>query len=904
MAQACSRCGRINPVEAMYCHYDGIGLHTTMEKVQSPGRLEPPFYFPDGRQSKSFDELALACQGDWKTAKALLKSGDFSIYFRRVCRLDLANLGERCRKNPNTDLALDEFLSGLPTSVLEEPELHVPNHRVTLGKLQPGTNRDLYIQLENRGHGLLKGKARVVSQEFWLVLGDGKGAAQKHFHFWDQTKIHLQVAGAKLRSSDKPLTGKILVESNGGNIEIEVTAEVPVVPFPHGVLAGATTPRMVAKKARANPKEAAILFEQGEIQKWYQANGWTYPVPGLSASGVAAVQQFFEALGLTEAPKVAINTQSLQCAGFPGEKRLLNIHVSTLEKKYVFAHASSNAPWLKCRPVEQQGSNATIPLEVEIPRSKDPFVEGTVRVISNGGAKFTVKIRVAISAPPSGIFPSSGFSQPAPSASKENSPAPISSFSRVSSLPPIPGKPRDILEEIEIELDEKPKPYLLMAVGLAMLLAFGVLVAGVRDILAFKGLSSQVENAVTAVEFPVEDPKDIEPRLEMRFFNQPVFLPGKKSGSGPLSFGLFGNLATAFGMQTKKLFYGDEGNTNNSIIRVDGQDWYFGRQEFPNKKVPNRQGYWKGEMTSLPSSIRPFYGEGNFSVWEMPMSNLEISQTLRIAPGQQSGLLDTCLVMYKITNTGKRPREVGFRTLLDTFIGSNDGVPFLIPGETELCTTSKDMVGDKIPDFLQACETTNLKSPGTIATFGFAIPNHARPDRVALGAWPNTGLQPGARGGDTLWDVPVFSMHSPGSGMNGDSAVTIYWYPKTLLPGESRNLGYSYGLGTISGQEGGGELALTAGGTLTPGGAFTLTAYVSAHTNQDKLRLTIPPGFTLVEGDMEVPLRSSENRYAITWKVKAPDREMDADFTAQTTRNIKQGIKIRIRKQVTGGIFG
>ncbi|MSR31083.1 MAG: hypothetical protein EXR99_06195, partial [Gemmataceae bacterium] len=114
MTQLCIRCGRTNPKGAAYCYFDGIGLHTVIEPLASPGRLDPPFYFPDGRNCKSFDELALACQSELKEAQGILLAGDFTIYFRRLSRLDLTALSERARKNLNADLALEEFLLGLP----------------------------------------------------------------------------------------------------------------------------------------------------------------------------------------------------------------------------------------------------------------------------------------------------------------------------------------------------------------------------------------------------------------------------------------------------------------------------------------------------------------------------------------------------------------------------------------------------------------------------------------------------------------------------------------------------------------------------------------------------------------------------------------------------------------------
>src|SRR5207244_10358873 len=124
-------------------------------------------------------------------------------------------------------------------------------------------------------------------------------------------------------------------------------AEVPVTPFPDGPLKGALTPRQVAERAKKDPKAAAPLFEKGAVAEWYQSNGWIYPVQGPSASGLGAVQQFFEALGLTPPPKVDINQRSIALQGNPGQQLQAALEVKAREKRPVYAHASSNQPWLE-----------------------------------------------------------------------------------------------------------------------------------------------------------------------------------------------------------------------------------------------------------------------------------------------------------------------------------------------------------------------------------------------------------------------------------------------------------------------------------------------------------------------------------------------------------------------------
>ena len=60
----------------------------------------------------------------------------------------------------------------------------------------------------------------------------------------------------------------------------------------------------------------------------------------------------------------------------------------------------------------------------------------------------------------------------------------------------------------------------------------------------------------------------------------------------------------------------------------------------------------------------------------------------------------------------------------------------------------------------------------------------------------------------------------------GDSAVTLYWDDKDIAPKQTRRVGFAYGLGSVTGDTGEGQLGLTSGGEVAAGKDFTLTAYV------------------------------------------------------------------------------
>ena len=182
---------------------------------------------------------------------------------------------------------------------------------------------------------------------------------------------HLYAAGARARQQitrgGKPLQGEIVIDTNGGAITVPVRADIPIRPFPGGthandVLAGAKSPRELALKAKANPLGAAVLFEQGAVKAWYASNGWTYPVQGTQASGKGAVQQFFEALGLTKPPRPGDRRRAPAVPGQAGQRLTKHVTLSTKESQAVYAQAWSNQPWIKAEPgtVSGQQSHDTV----------------------------------------------------------------------------------------------------------------------------------------------------------------------------------------------------------------------------------------------------------------------------------------------------------------------------------------------------------------------------------------------------------------------------------------------------------------------------------------------------------------------------------------------------------------
>src|SRR5205814_607263 len=135
----------------------------------------------------------------------------------------------------------------------------------------------------------------------------------------------------------------------------------------------------------------------GAVAAWYKENGWTYPVQGPVASGVGAVQQFFEALGLTPPPRVEIKPLSVALYGQPADLARFIIQVRTQENRPVYAHATSDQSWLLAEPAKLEGRSATIPFVVpHVPDCEGEMLKATVTVTANGNQRFVVPVTLEV----------------------------------------------------------------------------------------------------------------------------------------------------------------------------------------------------------------------------------------------------------------------------------------------------------------------------------------------------------------------------------------------------------------------------------------------------------------------------------------------------------------------------
>ena len=790
MLHVCRRCSRINPPEAHFCFFDGIALdaqHRNGPVAAGAKAFPAPFVFATGRRGRNFDELLQACDSDWNAAQTLLKQGHFESFLGGLGRADLAMAARQAAKEADRERGLDQFLNKLPAGNREPAKLSVLPLEINLGQLTG--ERRFMLNLSNQGGGLLYGTV-AADETNWLAFGDAPGTPRKLFQCRYDQEIAVHAGGKNLRAGNKPVEGRILVESNGGTALILVRAEKPVQPFPDGVLAGARLPREIAARAKAYPKEAAPLFEQGAVKGWYEANGWTYPVQGPSSSGLGGIQQFFEALGLVQPPKVQISHTRLQFQGKPGAFLEQLVRVQTLEKRPVFANAATTAPWLQIGRTILEGRTASIPIRVpSIPATPGERLQATVQVTSNGNQRFSVEVELAVAGAPASrheapvvdigqalAAPVVAMSRSAPltfqagRAFTSSRPVPV-----VDQLEEITAKPRAATYSVaparavhgRMDGDEEIAPSALPLLSLLtpiipiLLLGFAVFVVLVHDLI----LPSQAPvtspgdptlNApLLALRFhdggkPGADGKDHMPDPTMRFGllmrreekNQFVALTNEDmeslKGRQPADLDRF-----------KRLTFDDWGRSNNTCLKIDGGEFLFG--DSPGKWLAREEPLAAGE-------------QGLRSIWLWERAKIEVTQTVEIVRGEQSGRYDTCLIRYRIENQDTKPHTVGLRFLLDTYIGGNDGVPFTIPGDASLCETLKSFDSpDQVPDYIQALERPDLRNPGTVAHLQFRVGNKLEsPTRVLLGGWPHQGLAelapkdyPEAKDERTLWRVPL-----------------------------------------------------------------------------------------------------------------------------------------------------
>lgn len=231
------------------------------------------------------------------------------------------------------------------------------------------------------------------------------------------------------------------------------------------------------------------------------------------------------------------------------------------------------------------------------------------------------------------------------------------------------------------------------------------------------------------------------------------------------------------------IYGGGEPWTSFTTVRIDGTSFVFGG---PTHRPAGKDGPF-GRLVTPPRVVQG--GQQVEAAWQFP-PGVEVVQRISITRGPTTGLLDTARIEYVAINHDSAPHQVGFRVVIDTMAGSNDGAPFRV-GERAIETdTQISGVQPGIPEFWQVFDS--LSQPAVVAQGTLRGGEVTPPDRVYFTNW---GVLR-----ETLWEFdfrPGRTFERKGE-YELDSAVALFFEPQEIGPGQSRSVVVYYGLGGIS----------------------------------------------------------------------------------------------------------
>jgi hypothetical protein len=269
-----------------------------------------------------------------------------------------------------------------------------------------GEVKPIKLTVVNTGKGLLHGTLTVSGGGDWLKLDtpDPDPDPQGNSHCTLKTareQLVMLRADTRRLSAKQHFSGKLTVITNGGIVEVPVTFDLAAMPFTRPPFQGAATPRDMAERMRAQPKAAVPLLESGEVARWFTANGWVYPVPVATAQGVAAVQQFFEGMGLSRPPLVQLSETELSYLCVPPDVIQGQVTLQTNVKKWVYANVEADVPWLRITtPTVSGPQKAAIEFEIDSTLMDGGRIhEGAIQILANAGQRLAVRIFVDVREP-------------------------------------------------------------------------------------------------------------------------------------------------------------------------------------------------------------------------------------------------------------------------------------------------------------------------------------------------------------------------------------------------------------------------------------------------------------------------------------------------------------------------
>lgn len=224
------------------------------------------------------------------------------------------------------------------------------------------------------------------------------------------------------------------------------------------------------------------------------------------------------------------------------------------------------------------------------------------------------------------------------------------------------------------------------------------------------------------------------------------------------------------------LFLNEIPETSFTTFRINGQDYIFGES----------YGYLgkDGEFLTKPANA----GLTNQSSWKI--DGVEIIQTITLIDDVRNPNVGNVKISYEVLNTNPQPVSVGSRVLLDTMLGAEDSTPVSLSNSNLFIEKETDLSGSQVPAYWRSVD--DPLNPKFVA-YGFLQGwNNLAPDRMIIAHWEGIS--------STTWDYQIEGIDLTNSNNrygSSDSAVALYWNPRTIQPDESIRFETYYGLGSL-----------------------------------------------------------------------------------------------------------
>ncbi len=210
----------------------GVQLRVSRGNATSPPRQEmapriapsSPFLFSlkTGQSARSWDDFLAISSQSWVSLRDELTSGRLSAFLDSIGRSDLAPGPSPFDSGPlalsSVDLWLDAWLRKIPSRQPARPEIEVhPRSVVVRGSAGGGSSRRK-VQVNNIGHGVLRGKVRIEPAGISWIRLDSQA-----FALVESGEIAFDVAWDD--RAILPLKAALVLESDGGAARVEVRVE-------------------------------------------------------------------------------------------------------------------------------------------------------------------------------------------------------------------------------------------------------------------------------------------------------------------------------------------------------------------------------------------------------------------------------------------------------------------------------------------------------------------------------------------------------------------------------------------------------------------------------------------------------------------------------------------------------